>query len=101
MADTYMKKGKTMAASNTQQCFQECVGLKVVGVIYNALPRHRRDLAQGNKTLIFDDGTGLTISDRGSFWREPVDEIRAALNARMSDLTEAQATLDRLSKASA
>ena len=67
-----------MAASNTRDCFRECIGHTVIGVLFDALPIERYDLAKGNKTLVFDDGTGLTFSSSGSYWRENAANIARA-----------------------
>jgi hypothetical protein len=68
-----------MAASNTKECFRECVGKKVVGVLFDAMPPGRTDLSCGTKTLLFDDGSGLTISSKGTFWVEHPEEIKRAI----------------------
>lgn len=69
-----------MAASNTKECFRECVGKRVKGVLFDALPNGgRKDLSNGTKTLIFEDGTGLTFSANGSFWRETNEEVHRAI----------------------
>lgn len=75
-----------MAASNTFDCFRECVGLKVVGVLKSAMPPSDRRLAAGTKTLVFEDGTGLTIAPNGSYWRERKDEIDKAIRIRQREL---------------
>ena len=56
-----------MAASNTKECFRECVGKKVVGVLFDAMPSGHRDLSRGTKTLLFDDGSGLQSPRMGRF----------------------------------
>lgn len=68
-----------MSASNTKECFREVVGLTVKGVLFDALPASDHALAVGSKTLVFSDGTGLTISHNGSFWRESQESIQRAL----------------------
>jgi hypothetical protein len=72
--------------SNTQECFRICVGRKVVGVMFDALPIGRMDLRAGNKTLIFEDGEGLTISSRGTFWTETKRDIFVAVREREAEL---------------
>ncbi len=75
-----------MASANTFDCFRECVGKKVVGVLNGAIPTSRRDLAAGTKTLVFDDGTGLTIASNGSYWTERKDEIERAIRIQKAKL---------------
>ena len=78
-----------MTASNTKDCFRECVGKKIKGVLFDALPNGgRRDLSNGTKTLVFDDGSGLTISSNGSFWRENVEEVSQAIQRKRADLED-------------
>lgn len=92
-----------MTASNTKECFRECVGMRIKGVLFDALPLRRPDLSAGSRTLVFEDGSGLTIAANGSFWREPareidraIDEMRAKLEANKAliqdTLTAAGAT---------
>lgn len=94
-----------MTASNTKDCFRECVGKKVTGVLFGALPLGDRDIASRTKTLIFDDGTGLTISSNGSFWRETAKDVRHAvewkrdeLNATKGEIAEVLALAGALSE---
>lgn len=75
-----------MAASNTKDCFKEVIGKSVIGVLFDALPVGRHDLAQGTKTLVFDDGTGLTISSNGSFWRENAEDVKRAIDIKGQEL---------------
>lgn len=75
-----------MAASNTKDCFRECIGKKVIGVLFDALPRNRKDLSAGTKTLVFDDKTGLTITSEGAFWLETKEEIEFAVHERRREL---------------
>lgn len=82
-----------MVASNTKECFRECVGKKVVGVLFNAMPPSRKDLANGTKTLLFDDGSGLTISSNGSYWLEHPEDVKRAIAAAHSDLCRNQRDL--------
>jgi hypothetical protein len=82
-----------MAASNTNECFREVVGLRVKGVLFNALPIGRRDLSGGNKTLIFEDGRGLTISTNGSFWIESAEEVARAISIAKDKLKASQRDL--------
>lgn len=75
-----------MAASNTKDCFRECIGKKVVGVLFDALPLNRADLSGGNKTLLFDDGSALTIASNGSFWQESPTDVERAIEGKQSEL---------------
>lgn len=75
-----------MAASNTKECFRESVGKRIVGVLFDALPPHRPDLSLGNKTVIFDDGTGLTFGGNGSYWQESRADIERAVERAREEL---------------
>ena len=75
-----------MVASNTKDCFRECIGKRVRGVLFDALPAGRCDLSVGTKTLIFEDGSGLTISSKGTFWLENPEEIQRAVGSRRVEL---------------
>lgn len=83
-----------MAASNTKGCFRESVGKRIVGVLFNALPFGRHDLAQGCKTLVFEDGTGLTFADNGSFWQETKNDIQRAVDVQREELNCAKADIE-------
>jgi hypothetical protein len=82
-----------MAASNTHDCFREFVGQKVIGLLFSALPWNRRDLAAGTKTLIFEDGRGLTIASNGSYWIESVEDVDTAVKYRQKELLATQREL--------
>lgn len=75
-----------MVASNTKDCFRECIGKTIRGFLFDALPAFRPDLAKGNKTLIFEDGTGLTISNTGAYWLDSAFDISRALAERKLQL---------------
>jgi hypothetical protein len=79
-----------MAASNTKDCFRECVGKQVIGVLFDATPPGRTDMASGTKTLLFDDGSGLTISSKGTFWVEHPEEVKRAIRETHSKLCRNQ-----------
>lgn len=83
-----------MPASNTKDCFRDVVGLTVAGVIFDALPVARPDLAAGNKTLVFADGTGLTISSNGSYWRENKPDVDRAIAQTRRKLAQTQTDLE-------
>ncbi len=76
-----------MSASNTKECFRDCVGKKVVGVMFGALPLGDASIASGTKTLVFEDGTALTISASGSFWQESPTDVERAIAAKKAELT--------------
>lgn len=79
-----------MPASNTRDCFSEFIGQKVVGCLFDALPVSRRDIASGTKTLVFEDGRGLTISSKGTFWIESKNEVDSAIRAKKQELAATQ-----------
>lgn len=75
-------------AANTPDCFREAIGHQIVGVLFDALPLNDRRLAAGNKTLVLDDGRGLTISNNGSYWIESAEDVRRAavrIEAKLKD----------------
>jgi hypothetical protein len=82
------------AAANTRECFSVCVGRQVVGVLFNACPPSRPDLAVGTKTLVFDNGCGLTVAENGTFWIESVETINLAVDQRKAYLKTATAELE-------
>lgn len=82
-----------MQTSNTRGCFSCCIGRRVVGVLFDALPLGRRDLAAGNKTLVFEDGYGLTIATRGSYWTESKSDIAQAIDRKKAELDQTSAEL--------
>jgi len=69
-----------MPASNTKDCFREFVGKRIKGVLFDALPWSRLDLAAGTKTLVFEDGRGLTVASNGSFWIDSADDVKIAID---------------------
>jgi hypothetical protein len=75
-----------MPASNTKDCFREFIGMKIKGVIFDALPIGDIWRAKGTKTLIFEDGRGLTISNNGSFWIENENDIKKAVENKRKEL---------------
>ena len=90
---TSCKGNQTMTTSNTNECFTDLIGHEVVGVLFDALPVHRGDLARSTKTLVLDDGTGLTISSNGSFWRESEEEVRRAVVSEAKRLQDVKARI--------
>jgi hypothetical protein len=81
------------AAANTNECFTEFIGRTVVGVMFDAFPPARHDLSAGTKTLIFDDGRGLTISSKGTFWIEREEVVQRAIAKAQHDLDATQKRL--------
>lgn len=79
--------------SNTRDCFSTFIGRQVVGVLFDALPVGRKDLAAGTKTLVFDDGRGLTISSKGTFWVESEREIERAIKSARKEMERTKADL--------
>ena len=57
------------------------------------MPTNRKDLARGTKTLVLDDGTGLTITSTGSYWRENAKEIESGIMVRKAELLKLHAEL--------
>ena len=47
----------------------------------------------GTKTLVFDDGSGLTVSNNGSFWREHPKEIKRAVEFKKAELLTIEAEI--------
>lgn len=82
-----------MPAANTRECFSEFMGQKVVGVLFDALPWSRKDIARGTKTLVFEDGRGLTISSKGTYWIESADDVARAIRRRQDDLAQTEREL--------
>ncbi len=82
-----------MPAANTHEAFSDFIGQKVVGVLFNALPHNRRDIASGTKTLVFEDGRGLTFASNGSYWIGRADEVRRAVEVRERELLATESEL--------
>lgn len=78
------------AAANTKACIQQFIGRKVIGVLFDALPVNHADLSKGTKTLVFDDGRGLTFSSKGSFWSDSPDDVRRAVRQVRDRLSATQ-----------
>jgi hypothetical protein len=81
------------APSNTPACFEEFIGQKVIGCLFDALPVRGREAA-GSKTLIFEDGRGLTISSTGSYWIERVEDVRSAVTAAQRRLARTKRQIE-------
>lgn len=88
-------RGRRMSpAANTRDCFSEFIGQRVVGVLFDALPAHRHDIARGTKTLIFEDGRGLTMSSTGAYWIERAEDVRASIFATERRLAATKREID-------
>jgi hypothetical protein len=90
-----------MAASNTRECFTECVGQKIRGVLFDALPIGRADLARDKVSLVLNDGTALTIgvSSAGGFlvwWNDSAEEVSRAIAKEKTRLEDTTARLGEL-----
>jgi hypothetical protein len=82
-----------VSTANTRDCFSTFIGQRVKGVLFDALPVARRDLASGTKTLVFEDGRGLTISSKGTYWVESVRDVQRAIRQQEKALST---TMDEL-----
>lgn len=79
-----------MIAANTRDCFSEFIGQKVVGVIFDALPRTS---FISTKTLIFEDGRGLTTASNGSYWIDSAFDVSRAVQIVRDELAAAEKRL--------
>ena len=82
-------------ADFSRDCFRECVGKHVKDVIFDTFPVGYQDLNSGTNTLIFDDGTALTISSMGSYWLESPEEIKRAIQELRARLERTKAEIGR------
>ena len=82
-----------MPASNTRDCFREFVGQRLVGLLFDALPVYRDDLARGTKTMLFEDGRGLTFGDNGSYWIDSAADVKRAVDRRLGELRRTEADI--------
>lgn len=90
------KRKSYTATANTSECFSICVGRKVVGVLFDTLPVSNSNLARGNKTLVFADGYGLTISNTGTYWTETKDDIARAIRRKRDELGRNQREIEQV-----
>ena len=79
-----------MSVSNTRECFSDRIGHKVIGVIFDI------GKTPGCKTLVFDDGYGLTISNNGSYWVESPSIIEQAIASKKQELERLQHDLEQI-----
>ena len=84
------------ATSNTDECFSICVGRRVVGVLFGALPLSNAAIARGTRTLVFEDGYGLTISNKGTYWTETKDDVARAIARKRDELGRTQRELEQV-----
>jgi hypothetical protein len=82
-----------MVAANTKDAVRELIGKRIVGVLFDALPAQRADLRKGNKTLVFDDGTGFTFNSKGAFWTEIAEDVSRAVAIVERELRSAETDL--------
>lgn len=75
-----------MPAANTRECFNEFIGQRLVGMLFDALPLNRPDLSSGNRSMVFEDGRALTLADNGSYWIDTADEVQRAIRAKQKQL---------------
>jgi hypothetical protein len=80
-------------ASNTRDCFGAFVGQRLIGLLFDACPPSRRDIAAGTATMVFEDGRGLVFASNGAFWIESADDVRRALQASQDALTSIERDL--------
>ncbi len=76
-----------MAISNTKDCFRECVGKRVKGVLFHE---------SGGKTLIFEDRSGLAFGTNGSFWLESATTIQREINRRQDELKKTKTEIEEV-----
>lgn len=74
------------AASNTHDCFREFVGQRLTGLLFNALPVNRMDIAGGTRSMIFEDGRALTMASNGSYWIDSAEEVQRAVARKQREL---------------
>ncbi len=68
-----------MPASNTLSCFEEFFGQKFIGILVGELPLNDKSVSSKTKTLVFEDGRGLTISSNGSYWVNNAKDVSLAI----------------------
>lgn len=68
-----------MTTANTKDCIRECIGRTVRGVLFDAFPPGRSDIAGGTKALVLDDGRAIVFADNGAFWMENRADVERAI----------------------
>jgi hypothetical protein len=81
-----------MTASNSRECLESFIGARLTGVLLDAYAD------ASYKTLIFDDGRGLTFSGEGAFWAESKEGISRAIARRKAELKKTQIELEKMLK---
>jgi hypothetical protein len=81
-------------SSNTRECFSEFIGQKIIGVLFNVPTSRGRE---NTKTIVFEDGRGLTIQN-GSFWIEEKEFVAQAIQKRIDELSQVEKELSGLVK---
>ena len=84
------------AAANTKDCFRALVGERIVGVMFDALPLGNKGAANGAKTLVLEDGRGLTITGTGTYWLDSAEDVARAVERARRDLVHAHRELAAL-----
>lgn len=77
-------------ASNVDACFTKVIGLRVVGVVTDTLPRYN---PQGTRALVFENGTALVIYPNGSFTLLEDLEVLRALRGKRDELGDINAII--------
>ena len=83
----------TTPLENTPDCFMKLFGKKLTGVVFNALPHGeagRNDRVKGTKTLLFENGEGITVYNGGFYRWESSYNISVAIKQRVQELRAAE-----------
>jgi hypothetical protein len=76
--------------SNTKACFDTFLGQKVKGVLFGGLHGHEQ---HDTKTLIFEDGRGLTFSGSGTYWVTSRSDVERAVRLAKAQLEATEVRL--------
>jgi hypothetical protein len=87
-----------MAASNTDDCFREFFGLKLVGLIGDVWPLRSQSENTTYKTLIFEDGRGITLSSNGSWWVASKEDVSKAVGTLRNILEKQKKDIEEVAK---
>ena len=68
-------------AANTAACFTTFLGQRLLGVL--EVPIHSR--ASAHKTLVFEDGRGLSLG-ANAFWVDPPSVVREEIAAQLAQV---------------
>lgn len=80
-----------MPASNTLDCFHEFVGQRLVGLTLGRTPS-----GSEVRTLVFEDGRGLSISSNGSYWVSPAEVVRCRIDEMRDELERTRRDIERV-----